>query len=1019
MAISFFWRQVLKRSTLLDVETTGLDPSRHAPLGAAHGRFSGPIQETWFTYETAERTLEGPWYRKFGIKTEEEIENIMEPFARREWEASWKKTRADWLTRGGRPTAARKYFSRLLAREARAGRFLWTHNVRFDITQFGSQFAHPAAQKLMYERAVVPGWTKWDPYSGRVYPTTTRTAHQLRAMLYDKPQLGPTAMRQWYGSYRQMVKEAVKTGKPAVLDSLAIAQSMMGMAQVKGAMARTGDIFTGTSIEALAMAFGVKSKARAHLATTDVETLRRIMPKVLETTEALYKGKKLKPWMASALRTLGEVQPEIATRNVERMFAQATMELKETGKYRLRKGGYSSDPNDLVGVYKKFYKHRAYYEEGMLEETMAKVQGMSQSQLEHTLYTRARVPEQVGKGTAFRAARSRFGAGMRRFLSRRNPHLVAGAAAMAALGAGALMLPDRKDHTTVEALRNEGMTGYQRKMMTDFGSGYQGPNPWLNPEYNKAQDIPGYTLVRASALGLSEEMLYRHLTRKPKESSYLAATAYAGTAIHLLEEAMAKQGDARVERFVYDRVAGITGHMDVEVGTMPKDIKTLSDRRFHQIASEGPDPKHIHQINFYARQIQAEAGLLEYIKRSDPTKRITYQIPYSEELYQEDVEKVGRVRERIEEELGSGKLQKEQLRMTASLETLREAAGEEPPAYESDIPFLARTVTEEMEHLSDVMIQRHMPQEAFAIIDGLQEGGLASYLRHMVSDFGSKYQGVLAISRWTARFSERQAAKYMTQAEVKDLMVYLRSQIKQSQLLRVGKSSFGLEMSPEVLTEHIATLRKLEVAKGYKGGATLLHKEYFEGITSQRTRIEELKRAISHEGFHGAAANQPILKQAIKEAPIPEEVQAALRVEGYNLRTGKGLYVEEGPVGVEAYKYSLREEAANFLAIPEAAQGAHDSIHYSVVDSLKKAEGEIWLENIRDLHRQHMPIPRHIRSDVAARHGERRAKMLKNIQQEHAPMGVPGVRLDDSPGVPGMPQRMHRNRKHSKYMYQR
>ena len=472
MALPFFLRQVLKRSTLLDIETTGLDPTRHAPLGAAHGRFSGPIQETWFTYETVERTTNAPWYRKFGIKTEEAIEELMEPFAKREWEASWKKARADWLQRGGRAEPARKYFSKILAQEARAGRFLWTHNVRFDITQFGSEFAHPAAQQLMYEGAVVPGWTKWDPYSGRIYPTTTRTAHKMRSILYDKPWLGPSSMKQWYGSYRGMMKEAAKTGKPAVLDSLAIAQSMMGMAQMKGAMAKTGDIFTGTSIEALATAFGVKSKARAHLAKTDVKTLKRIIPKILETTEALYKGKQLKPWMASALRTLGEIQPEIAERNVERMFAQAVTEIGETGKYRLRKGGYSKDLNDLVGVYKKFYKHRSYYQEGMLEETMAKVQGMSQSQLEHVLYTRAKVPEQIGKGAAFKVTRSRFGASMRRFLSQRNPYLLAGAAVLAGLGAGALMLPSRKDHNTVEALRHEGLSGHTRKMMTDFGSGY-------------------------------------------------------------------------------------------------------------------------------------------------------------------------------------------------------------------------------------------------------------------------------------------------------------------------------------------------------------------------------------------------------------------------------------------------------------------------------------------------------------------------------------------------------------------
>ncbi len=1016
MALSFFWRQALKRSTFLDIETTGLDPSRHIPLGAASGRFTGPIQETWFTYETAERTFEGPFYRKYGIKTEEEMIRSLEPFSLHEWNKSWNRARAGWLQRGGRPEAARKYFSKIFARTAREGGFLWTHNVRFDITQFGSQYAHPAAQEIMYKGQTVPGWTKWDAYSGRIYPTTTKQAHDMRGLLYDKPQQAPSIMREWYRSYRQMVKGAIKKGEPAVLDSLAIAQAMMGMAQQRGAMRKTGDVFTGSSIEALATAFDVKAKSRAHLATTDVETMRRIMPKLLETTEALFKKKPLKPYQASALKYLGEVQPEIAQRNVERMFAQAVLEKRETGKFRLRKGGYSKNLDDLVGVYKKFYKHRSYYEEGMLEDTMARVNKMTKSQIDHTLYTRAKVPEQIGKGAAFKVTRSRFGAAMRRFLAGRNPHLLAGAAALAALGAGALMLPDRKQHNTVEALRNEGMTGWQRKMMTEFGSGYKGPNPWLSPEYNKAQDIPSYTLVRASALGMSEQMLYRHLTRKSKENEYLAATAYAGTALQVLEEAMAKQGDARTERFVYDRVAGITGHIDVEVDSMPKDIKTLSDRRFHQITSKGPDPKHVHQINFYARQIEAEAGLLEYIKRSDPTQRLTYEIPYSEELYQADVEKVGRVRERIEEELGSGKLEKEQLRMTASLETLREAAAEEPPSYESDIPFLARTLTEEMTYLADTAMRTYQPQESFAIMEGLADGGLASYLRHMVTDFGSEYQAVLAMSRWVGRFESKQAAKYLTQKEVKDMMVYLRGQIKNSQLLRVGRSSFGLEMTPELLAEHVATLRKLEVAKGYKGGATILHKEYLEGITNRRDRIETIKAAVRHEGFHGAAKNQPILQQAIEKAPIPESIMSTLRMEGYNVSTGKGLYLEEGKRGLEEYRSSLREEAVNFLAIPEATKFTHESVQHSVKGLLKQIEGEQWLQDIKRLHNESVLPPRQVRMPQT---NLRRRRMTIRTQQGNAPGGVPGVRLDDSPGVPGMPQRMHRNRSHSKHMYHR
>ena len=920
--------------------------------------------------------------------------------------------RRQWMAGGGVPTPARKYFSKILAREARAGRFLWTHNVRFDISQFGSQFAHPAAQRMMYEQAAVPGWTKFDPYSGRVYPTTTRAAHKMRGILYDKPQLGPSAMRQWYGEYRGMVRGAVKSGKPAVLDSLAIAQSMLGMAQQKGAMARTGDIFTGTSIEALAQAFGVTTKGRAHLAKTDVETMQQILPKLLETTEALYKGKKLKPYQAGALKYLGEIQPEIAKRNVERMFAQAVTEIQDTGKYRLRKGGYSTDPNDLVGIYKKFHKQRSYYQEGMLEETMGRVQSMSRKELDYILLERAKVPRKIGIGGKFSVMASEFGAKMRRFLAGRNPYLMAGVAALGAGFAGAMLLPDREEHNTVMALRDEGLSGFSRRLATDFGSGYQGPNPWLSPEYNKAQEVPAYQLMRASSLGLSEDMMYRMLTRKRRKSELLEAFGMAGQAFHLLEEAKARQGYARTERYVHDEVHNITGHIDIMMDGIPKDVKTLSRRRFLRIQSEGPDPKHVSQVNFYAKMVGAKASALEYVMRADPTKRVTYNIPFSEELYEEDVEKVERVRERIEEDLESGKLKKEKLKYTASLETLEEAADEGTEDY--DVPFLARTLTEEMGYLSDVMMRRWRPEEAFEIQDGLQHGGLAMYLRRMITDFGSEYQAVMAISKWATRFGDRAIAKYATQADVKDMLVYLRSQIKNSQLLRVGRSSFGLEMTDAVLKENIAAVRKLEAAKGYKGGVMLLKQEHFMAIPDRAMRIEEIKRAVTHESFHSAAANMPGMREKIVEGRVPQYMVDILEVEGYNAGSGTQLAISEGAATRRA---SLQEEAANFLAYPDATD--MEGIRAGAAHALHEEGMVEYVDELKKMHQAYVTRTPVVQARTSAtRRTIRRSEMTKDTQKRHAPRIV-GVRVDDSPGVEGMVFKMHNKRKGSHTMYHR
>ncbi len=1044
MALPFFLRQALKRSILLDVETTGLDPSRHAPLGAAHSRFGGSIQETWFTYEYAERTFEGPWYRKFGIKTEEEMITSMEPFSKREWLKSWKGSRADWLKRGGRPVPARKYFSKILARTQRSGGFLWTHNVRFDITQFGSQFAHPSAQQLMYEGAAVPGWTKWDPYSGRVYPTTTRTAHRMRGLLYDKPQQAPSIMREWWRSYRQMIKTATKEGKPAVLDSLAIAQSMLGMAQQRGAMARTGDVFTGTSIEALAKAFGVKPRGPAHLATTDVETFERVLPKILETTETLFKGKPLKEYQASALKYLGEVQPEIARRNVERMFAQAVLETREGGKYRLSRGGYSRNLDDLVGVYKKFYKHRSYYDEGMLEETMSRVNQMTPKQIDNVLYNRAKVPRQAGKASAFKVTQSRFGASMRRFLANRNPYLLAGAAALGAMGAGALMLPDREQHNTVEGLRHEGIKGWQRRMMTDFGSGY---NPTMvHPDILRFRERIWSDDVQKAQIKDQIEKLQEAYQAKlgrfrPNDLSRVSTSGLEGFNRQRadIREVNLSRFNIQVEdadtlflerkgvlnwlkaRAGYGRVAMRISGVDAPEIKHEDDPFVKMGLRWH---SEQP----------YGREATA---ILKHFVDQDNLRLITSSGPetygrYLGGLWEKDTGRsinLDLIRTGAAKALPWGDestpLIDKAMAMAAEDEAREENVGLWGyPRYQKHAQkedWMGKEITFNLLTRIDVLAGNsqlaRMATEAVDYddtISGLLEGGLAAPLRHTITDFGSEYQGVLAVSRWVARFGERSAAKHLTQGEVKDLMVYLRGQIKNSQLLRIGKSSFGLEMSPELLAEHIATLRKLDSAKGYKGGVHLLKQEYFAGIKDRGKRVDEIKRAIMHEGFHSAAEHQPILRQRILESPIPEGIQSTLRMQGYGGDVG-ALHVVES---ARAAELRLKEEAAAYMAYPPAAAG---DVRDATANALQAAAGEPYLDEMISLHQQHMREVTVVQAKAgAARKTARRSRMTMKTQELNAPGGIRGVRLDHDPHLStGMPQKMHRNRSRSKHMYQR
>ncbi len=334
-----------------------------------------------------------------------------------------------------------------------------------------------------------------------------------------------------------------------------------------------------------------------------------------------------------------------------------------------------------------------------------------------------------------------------------------GAAVANILWTGAANAFSGKDdaYNTIEGLRHGGMAEDIRRKFTEFGSGYQGPNPWLNPAYNEAEDVPRYTTMRASQLGKSEKEIYNWYTKRDNPSEFLAASANAGTALHLVEEAKAVQSGRvqAAEEFLYDPQTGITGHIDLTYPSgAPADIKTVSDKRFRQVEKYGAFKKHIHQLNWYMHQKNTQSGFLEYVSRDDTSKRITTEISFSEKMLQEDVEKVKKVQERVRTEIASGKLDPSMLPGAASIERLQGAAQEDIGEAERNIekiPELEKVFQEEMEYLNTVKAKTfNAPfQQRFSgkddnynTIEGLRHGGMAQGVRRSLTDFGSGYQGL-------------------------------------------------------------------------------------------------------------------------------------------------------------------------------------------------------------------------------------------------------------------------------------
>ena len=309
------------------------------------------------------------------------------------------------------------------------------------------------------------------------------------------------------------------------------------------------------------------------------------------------------------------------------------------------------------------------------------------------------------------------------------------------IGAYNLLFSGKDDaYNTIEGFKHGGMAETTRKRFTEFGSGYQGPNPWLNPSYNIVEEVPRYELARASKLGASPSELYKYFTRQEEPSEYLEATAYAGTALHRLEQARKiKSGEASAsERFVYDPETGISGHIDIMYGGVPADIKSVSEKRMAEVREKGAFSKHISQINFYMYMTGAKKGYLEYIKREDLSDRETITVPFDPKRLAKDIEKLQSVRRRVTAGIESGRLRETALPRGASLQTLMEAAAAEKGQAEVDtrnIGFLSKIYRQELAYMNGLRFSGK--DDAYNTIEGLKHDNMAEAIRRGLTDFGS------------------------------------------------------------------------------------------------------------------------------------------------------------------------------------------------------------------------------------------------------------------------------------------
>ncbi len=443
-------------------------------------------------------------------------------------------------------------------------------------------------------------------------------------------------------------------GMTRILDSQTLSQSIFAMAQQRGYMRKSYDVFTGTNINILN--YLLTGNREAHRAFMDASVTGNIVDWMLIQGKAMAEGRPISEFAERFFSTMGHIQPMMKERAQVKTLAGAYHQLLEgepweaVTAYEPRlKDVFGWEGEDVKWLGQKMVnirktKNLASIEDvvGFLKERQAfnkrgnvdydRILALTQEEIIGPAVAAAEGPEGLAKSVfkqmgawdkateeelvQYASKYAEGGAGfwgrMARKGGRAAPYLL-GAGALV-LGAHALFGGPKEPETRPAPVGGLGLASML--------------GPWA-PIASKAD------IVRASSLGKSPLDLYNYMTGAEEPvSDFAKVSMTTGTALHqLLQQQGWAQGNvAETEQFVYDPVNQVTGHLDVRFKTGEViDIKTVSPKRWRAI-QEGPDPEHIPQTNFYGIMTGAPYVGIQYVRADKPEMTKLYTFTPSEEM---------------------------------------------------------------------------------------------------------------------------------------------------------------------------------------------------------------------------------------------------------------------------------------------------------------------------------------------------------------------------------------------------
>lgn len=412
-----------------------------------------------------------------------------------------------------------------------SGRDVWVQNLDFE-----RRFLSARTDKADFHRWAKGSKLESISKSGGLYETSydlKLSLNKAKEAAFSGEATQDEYLKKWgsvFGEFRSALEGPREAGVTRVFDTADLTRSVYALAQQEGALTKTGEVFTGTSMETISQL--MYGKSELHTAGGDSALQAEVTRFMYGAGLKLEQGKALNTSEASFFKRLGEVQQvdkkRGAVKNIlnvynqqqqymhdlemgnpveplrdarvkyDPKFVQSDLDVRVGGEYtkkpysytfggRMNPGDFSLDINEVVESWKvrdsKRHGIKTDWDAALSQFKEAYQTPFERSYAEtgnraHSLRLmestaediHAKINDSVSK--AVQGSKTSSSMANSTWLSR-NWKMSAGAAGGVAL-MGYLFSGSDDEYNYIEGMRHGGFSGQNRKHMTDFGSGWQG-----------------------------------------------------------------------------------------------------------------------------------------------------------------------------------------------------------------------------------------------------------------------------------------------------------------------------------------------------------------------------------------------------------------------------------------------------------------------------------------------------------------------------------------------------------------